>query len=140
MTPLERRNPDILKASRKKRIATGAGVTVEYVNRLLKQHRQMADMMKMMGGANAKRGMMGKLGQMMGLGGGMPMPTPEQMEALQKQIGGGAAAGLPPGPPGIPAAPPAGAFNLPPQFPGLGGGPKLPGLGGAFNPFGGKKK
>ena len=51
MTPLERRNPDILKASRKKRIAAGAGVSVELVNRLLKQHRQMADMMKMMGGA-----------------------------------------------------------------------------------------
>ena len=38
------------------------------------------------------------------------------------------------------AAPPPGAFNLPPQFPGLGGGTKLPGLGGGFNPFGGKKK
>ena len=139
MTPQERRNPDILKASRKKRIASGAGVTVEYVNRLLKQHRQMADMMKMMGGANAKRGMMGKLGQMMGMG-NMPMPTPEQVEALQKQMGGGAAPGQPPGPPGLPSAPPPGAFNLPPQFPGLGGGAKLPGLGGGFNPFGGKKK
>jgi signal recognition particle subunit SRP54 len=135
MTPQERRNPDILKASRKKRIAAGSGVGVEQVNRLLKQHRQMADMMKMMGGANAKRGMMGKLGQMMGLGGGMPMPTPDEIEALQKQMG---APGLPPGAPGIPAAPPPGAFNLPPQFPGLGGG-KLPGLGGGF-PFGGKKK
>ena len=51
MTPKERRNPDILKASRKKRIAAGAGVGVEQVNRLLKQHRQMSDMMKMMGGA-----------------------------------------------------------------------------------------
>ena len=91
MTPLERRNPDLLKASRKKRIASGSGVTVEYVNRLLKQHRQMADMMKMMGGAGGgKRGMMGKLGQMMGLGGGMPMPSPEEMAALQKQMGGGA--------------------------------------------------
>ncbi len=139
MTPQERRNPDILKASRKKRIASGAGVTVEYVNRLLKQHRQMADMMKMMGGANAKRGMMGKLGQMMGLG-NMPMPTPEQIEALQKQMGGAAGPGQPPGQPGLPSAPPPGAFNLPPQFPGLGGGPKLPGLGGGFNPFGGKKK
>ena len=69
MTPQERRNPDILKASRKKRIAAGSGVTVEYVNRLLKQHRQMADMMKAMGGGGGKRGMMGKLGQMMGLGG-----------------------------------------------------------------------
>ena len=83
--------------------------------------------------------MMGKLGQMMGLGGGMPMPTPEQIEAMQKQIGGSGPPGLPPGPPGIPAAPPPGAFNLPPQFPGLGGAGKLPGLGGAF-PFGGKKK
>src|SRR5208283_5601944 len=89
MTPLERRNPDVLKASRKKRIASGAGVSVELVNRLLKQHRQMADMMKMMGGPNAKRGMMGKLGQMMGMGGGMPMPSPEQIEAMQREIGGG---------------------------------------------------
>ena len=140
MTPQERRNPDLLKASRKKRIAAGSGVTVEYVNRLLKQHRQMADMMKAMGGGGAKRGMMGKLGQMMGLGGGMPMPSPEQIEAMQKQLGGAGLPGAPSGPPGIPAAPPPGAFNLPPQFPGLGGGPKLPGLGGGFNPFGGKKK
>jgi signal recognition particle subunit SRP54 len=139
MTPQERRNPDMLKASRKKRIAAGSGVTVEYVNRLLKQHRQMADMMKTMGGGG-KRGMMGKLGQMMGLGGGMPMPSPEQIEAMQKQLGGAGPPGAPSGPPGLPAAPPPGAFNLPPQFPGLGGGPKLPGLGGSFNPFGGKKK
>jgi signal recognition particle subunit SRP54 len=141
MTPLERRNPDILKASRKKRIAAGSGVGVEHVNRLLKQHRQMADMMKAMGGKGGGRGgMMGKLGQMMGLGGGMPMPSPEEIAAMQKQLGG-AASGLPAGPPGIPAAPPPGAFNLPPQFSGLGsGGPKLPGLGGGFNPFGGKKK
>jgi signal recognition particle subunit SRP54 len=140
MTPVERRNPDILKASRKKRIASGSGVTVEYVNRLLKQHRRMADMMKMMGGANAKRGVMGKLGQMMGLGGGMPMPSPEDVEELQKKFGGALPGGPPSGPPGIPSAPPPGAFNLPPQFPGLGGGAKLPGLGGGFNPFGGKKK
>jgi signal recognition particle subunit SRP54 len=138
MTAQERRNPDILKASRKKRIAAGAGVNVEQVNRLLKQHRQMADMMKMMGGAGKRGGMMGKLGQMMGLG-NMPMPTPDQIEALQKQMGGAGAPGLPPGPSGIPSAPPPGAFNLPPRFPGL-GGPKLPGLGGGFNPFGGKKK
>ena len=85
MTAKERRNPHILtddprKASRKKRIAAGAGVQVEVVNRLIKQHRQMADMMKAMGGAGG-RGMMGKLGQMMGLGSGMPAPTPEQIEA-----------------------------------------------------------
>ena len=58
---------------------------------------------------------------------------------MQKQLGGGAAPGLPSGPPGIPAAPPPGASTCPPQFPGLGGGAKLPGLGGGFNPFGGKK-
>ena len=57
MTPGERRNPDMLKASRKKRIAAGSGTKVEEVNRLLKQHRQMADMMKMMGGAGKKGGM-----------------------------------------------------------------------------------
>ena len=51
----------------------------------------MADMMKMMGGASAKRGMMGKLGQMMGLGGGMPMPSPDEIAALQKQMGGAGA-------------------------------------------------
>ena len=84
--------------------------------------------------------MMGKLGQMMGLGGGMPMPSPEQIEAMQKQLGGAGFPAPPPGAPGIPVAPPPGAFNLPPQFPGLGGGAKLPGLGGGFNPFGGKKK
>ena len=70
----------------------------------------------------------------------MPQPTPEQIEALQKQMGGAAPPGFPAAPPGLPAAPPPGAFNLPPQFPGLGSGaPRLPGLGG-FNPFAGKKK
>ena len=55
MTPKERRNPDMLKASRKKRIAAGSGAKVEEVNRLLKTHRQMADMMKMMGRRKARR-------------------------------------------------------------------------------------
>ena len=55
MTPQERRNPDMLKASRKKRIAAGSGVGVEQVNRLLKQHRQMADMMKAMGGGGKRQ-------------------------------------------------------------------------------------
>lgn len=134
MTPQERRNPDILKASRKKRIAAGAGVNVEQVNKLLKQHRGMADMMKQLGGA--KRGPMGKMAQMFGLGGGMPQPTPEQIEAMQKQLGGQ----LPPNMPKLPDAPPAGAFGPKPGIPGL--PPKLPGLGGGgFNPFQfGKKK
>src|ERR1700690_750465 len=129
MTPRERRNPHLLnddarKASRKKRIAAGAGVQVDAVNRLLKQHRQMADMMKMMGGKGGK-GMMGKLGQMMGVPGmGGGMPSPEEIAALQKQLG--QAGGAPP-PGGLPSAPPPGAFNLPPSFPGFGGGaPKLP--------------
>ncbi|HZY12751.1 MAG TPA: signal recognition particle protein [Beijerinckiaceae bacterium] len=144
MTREERRNPDVLKASRKKRIAAGSGTRVEDVNRLLKQHRQMADMMKAIGG---KRGAMGKMAQMFGLGGGgmggnmagLPQPTPEEIEALQKQMGN--MPGRMPG--GLPAAPPPGAFNLPkmpagmPGLPGLGGG-KLPGLGG-INPFGKKK-
>src|SRR6187397_1211370 len=67
MTPGERRHPDILKASRKKRIAAGAGSKVEEVNKLLKMHRGMADMMKAM--ASQKRGPMAGLAQMMGFGG-----------------------------------------------------------------------
>ena len=63
MTPRERRNPDIIKASRKKRIADGCGLTVQEVNRLLKQYDQMADMMK-------KVKKMGKRGLFGGLPGG----------------------------------------------------------------------
>src|SRR6266705_1679338 len=72
MTPRERRNPDVLKASRKKRIAAGAGLKVEEVNKLLKMHRNMADMMKAMG--SGKRGPMAGIAQAMGFGGGMPSP------------------------------------------------------------------
>jgi signal recognition particle subunit SRP54 len=64
MTPLERRKPDLLKASRKRRIAAGAGVTVQEVNRIITQFEQMQKMMKMMkGGGMAKmmRGMKGML-------------------------------------------------------------------------------
>mgnify|MGYP003693655705 CR=1 FL=1 len=64
MTPKERRNPKILDGKRKRRIAAGSGTKPEDVNRLLKMHRQMADMMKMMG----KRG--GLMQRMMGMGGG----------------------------------------------------------------------
>lgn len=135
MTREERRNPDVLKASRKKRIAAGAGAKVEEINRLLKQHRQMADMMKAMGGAN-KRGPMGKMAQMFGLGGGMP--SPEQIAEMQKQMGAGGMPGMPK----LPDAPPPGAFSPKPGLPGLPGlGNKLPGLPGlgGFNPFGKKK-
>ena len=133
MTREERKNPDVLKASRKKRIAAGSGARVEDVNRLLKQHRQMADMMKQLGGA--KRGALGKMASAFGLGGGMPQPTPEQIEAMQKQMGGG---GMPQMPPGLKMPPGLGGPGGLPNLPGL-GGPKLPGLGGGFNPFGKKK-
>ncbi|NFV80922.1 signal recognition particle protein [Magnetospirillum aberrantis] len=66
MTPAERRNPDLIKASRKKRIAAGCGLSVQDVNKLLKQHQQMADVMK-------KVGKLGQKGLMRhGLGGLMP--------------------------------------------------------------------
>ncbi|HVK56878.1 MAG TPA: signal recognition particle protein [Burkholderiales bacterium] len=64
MTPLERRKPEIIKASRKRRIALGAGVQVQEVNRLLKQFEQMQKMMKQMskgGLAKMMRGMKGML-------------------------------------------------------------------------------
>jgi len=64
MTPLERRKPDLIKASRKRRIAAGAGVSVQEVNRIITQFEQMQKMMKMMkGGGMAKmmRGMKGML-------------------------------------------------------------------------------
>ena len=54
MTPYERRHPDILKASRKQRIAKGSGRSVEEVNRLLKQFEEMKKMMKMMQNGNLK--------------------------------------------------------------------------------------
>jgi signal recognition particle subunit SRP54 len=66
MTKLERKNPDLIKASRKRRIAAGAGVDVSDVNKLLKQYQQMADMMK-------KVSKMGKKGLMRhGIGGLLP--------------------------------------------------------------------
>jgi signal recognition particle subunit SRP54 len=134
MTKAERRNPDILKASRKKRIASGSGTKVEEVNKLLKMHRQMADMMKMMGkGAKSGRGPLAGLGAALGFGGGQPQIPPEALEDLKK---GKMPEGLPPGFPG--GGFPGGAGGLPPGFPSLGGGPKLPGLGG-FPGFGKKK-
>jgi signal recognition particle subunit SRP54 len=68
MTPKERSHPELLKASRKRRIAAGAGVTVQEVNRMLNQFEQMQDMMKkMQKGGMAK--MMRAMGAMKGLGG-----------------------------------------------------------------------
>ncbi len=65
MTPLERRKPDIIKATRKKRIADGAGVQVQEVNRILKQFEEAQKMMKMFskgGMAKMMRGMGGMMG------------------------------------------------------------------------------
>ncbi|PZO78665.1 MAG: signal recognition particle protein [Mesorhizobium amorphae] len=133
MTKAERANPDILKHSRKKRIAAGSGTDAAAINKLLKMHRQMADMMKAMGGkgkgGGMMRGLMGGMAQKMGLGGlggmmggGMPdlsKMDPKQLEALQKQAeaAGFGKGGLPPG--GFPGG----------GLPGM-GGMKLPGLGG----------
>jgi len=130
MTPQERRNPDILKASRKRRIASGSGTTPEAINKLLKMHRGMADMMKMMGGA--KRGPLAGFAKALGLGAGMP--SPEQLAEMAKKMPGGQ---LPRGMPGLPPTMP----TLPPNMPGLPGlGGKVPGLPGGVPPGLGKKK
>jgi len=116
MTKRERANPQLLQASRKKRIAKGAGMDVSELNKLLKMQRQMGDMMKKMGkmgkGGMLKQAMKGMFGK-----GGMPdMNDPAAMEAAAKQMG----AKLPGGMGGMP---------------GLGGGALPPGLSG----FGKKK-
>ena len=67
MTPQERANPALLKASRKRRIAAGAGVPVQSVNQLLAQFEQMQKMMKMMKGGNMQRMMRGMKGMLPGL-------------------------------------------------------------------------
>ena len=68
MTALERRKPDLIKATRKRRIAAGAGVHVQEVNRLLNQYEQMRDMMKKMKGGGMMK-MMKRMGGMKGMGG-----------------------------------------------------------------------
>ncbi|MBS0408750.1 MAG: signal recognition particle protein [Proteobacteria bacterium] len=129
MTKQERKKPDILAASRKRRIAAGAGVDVAEVNRLLKQHRQMQDAFKFMakdGGKGFARmaGMLGGGGmdRLKAMGGGrLPEPAPgqelpENLKNLQN----------------LSQLPGLGSGNGPAP----GGG--LPGLGGlppGFNPF-----
>ncbi|WP_183193636.1 signal recognition particle protein [Bartonella fuyuanensis] len=104
MTPRERANPELLKHSRKQRIAKGSGTTAADINKLLKMYRQMADMMKAMGG-KGKSGLMekmlGGIGTKMGFGSrenlsgdSSAMPNlsgldPKQFSALQKQIENG---------------------------------------------------
>ena len=140
MTPGERRNPDVLKASRKRRIAGGSGTSPEDINKLLKMHRTMSDVMKAMGRSSggAKRGPMAGLANMLGFGGG-GVPSAEEMAKLAEKMPGGmpagfpGAGGLPPNMPGLPNLP----KGLPPNIPGL------PGLGAKFPgglPGLGKKK
>ena len=122
MTKAERKKPELLQASRKRRVAAGAGVDVAEVNRLLKQHRQMADAFKMMSKGGGRG--FAQMAQMLGGGGGgggspmdrlkslgggkMPMPSQAEIEEMAAKLQ-------------------------------QGGGPKLPGLGGGlppgFNPF-----
>ena len=73
MTPKERSRPDLIKATRKRRIAAGAGVQVQDVNRMLKEFEQMQDMMKKMSGGGMMK-MMKRMGAMKGMmgGGGFP--------------------------------------------------------------------
>ena len=105
MTKKERAYPQILQASRKKRIAKGAGMEVSDLNKLLKMHRQMSDMMKKLGKMGKKGMLKGGLGALFGKGGmpggmppGMPaggeMPSEADMNKMLPGLGGG---GLPPG-------------------------------------------
>jgi len=95
MTKRERANPGLLQASRKKRIAAGAGQEVSDLNKLLKMHRQMSDAMKKLGKMGKKGMLRGGLGALFGKGGGMPgMPgggapgmDPAAMEAAARQMG-----------------------------------------------------
>lgn len=92
MTKKERANPDLLQASRKKRIAAGAGMEVADLNKLLKMHRQMADAMKKMG-RMGKGGLMKQAMAMMGKGGGSPADMaagldPKALQSLQGQMPG----------------------------------------------------
>ncbi|HQZ13510.1 MAG TPA: signal recognition particle protein [Devosia sp.] len=151
MTKAERANPDLLNAKRRIRIAGGSGTKVEDVNKLMKQHRQMADMMKKVskGGIGSLAGMFGgKMGGMMPGLGNVPDPSkmdPAQLEAMAKQMGIDPSAI-----PGAGAAAPKQLTDKLPTdvgqllksgsgMPGLGGSrfPGLPGLGGGFVP---KKK
>lgn len=75
MTPKERAFPELIKGSRKKRIAAGSGTQPQDINRLLKQHMQMKKMMKKFSGGGIRkmmRGLGGMGGMMKGLGGGFP--------------------------------------------------------------------
>ena len=142
MTKKERADPDILNAKRRIRIAAGSGTRVEDVNKLMKQHRQMADMMKKVskGGLGSLAGMFGgKMGGMMPQG--MPDMSnmdPKQLEQMARQMGVDPASI--PGAPQLAPPPKTMADKLPSdvgKLLGSGAGsrfPSLPGLGGGFVP------
>jgi len=107
MTKAERKTPKLLNASRKKRVAAGSGTSVQDINKLVKMHRQMADMMKAMG---KKRG---ALSALFGSGGPPEMPADlPQGTAMPSNFPGLPPGGFPGGLPGLPGA-------LPPGLPGL---------------------
>jgi signal recognition particle subunit SRP54 len=94
MTPKERALPDTLNGSRKRRIASGSGTQIQDINRLIKQHKQMAKMMKKMSGKGGMqkmmRGMQGQMPPGMGGGaGGMPPGMPPGMPGGLPGLGGG---------------------------------------------------
>ncbi|MCF6344451.1 MAG: signal recognition particle protein [Devosiaceae bacterium] len=162
MTKKERELPALLNASRRKRIAKGSGTEVSEINKLMKQHRQMADMMKKMSKGGGKGGGMGALSSMFGGGmpkgmgapdmGAMPNMDATQLERMAREMGLDPSAAM--GGSAAMGENAAMAEELPqetkqieqqksispPTLPGLGSGsnkprfPNLPGLGGS-NPF-----
>jgi signal recognition particle subunit SRP54 len=143
MTPKERRNPKILDAKRKRRIAAGSGTKPEDINKLIKMHRQMADMMKSMG----RNG--GMLNKFLGRTGAGPSEAelqsmqaelakldPKALEQLPADLKEQLAKGVQPSQAGSGGMPNF-AQGLGRGLPGLGGGlPKgLPGLGGGMPKF-----
>jgi signal recognition particle subunit SRP54 len=76
MTKHERRYPDVIKGSRKRRIASGSGTQIQEVNRLLKQFTQTQKMMKKMKGGGMAKMMRGLKGRFPGGGGGFPGGLP----------------------------------------------------------------
>ena len=104
MTKRERANPQILQASRKKRIAKGSGLEVSELNKLLKMQRQMSDMMKKLG--KGKGGMLQQaMKGMFGKGG----PSEADLANMQAQM-----------PKGMPGMGAPGGMALPPGLSGLG--------------------
>jgi len=109
MTKRERANPQLLQASRKKRIAKGAGQEVSELNKLLKMHRQMSDMMKKMGKMGKGKMLKQAMGGMFGKGGapdmaGLDGMDPKALEAAARQMQkGGGLPGLGGGGMGLPS-------------------------------------